>query len=803
MDYTTIESEFLRPLCNAWINKIESSHNSKDRKAWKEVADECMMFYSQSASAMWNPAYSKRFWRGIKLPKFRVTINKAFEMVAIFGPNLFWEIPHRTVESKRFLNLPQELFGPTPQGQMLYQQVMQQMQMESVRDEAIALLMDRWLNYTPREQPGGGLAGHSQKAVIDGLIKGRGVTATRPYKMPGSGRNLTGSFRESPDDIYLDPDFDSVEDCQWMAIKHVDVHTEVESRFKLPAGSLKNKATLESSWNFSESNTDDSAASHRRSGSTNDLVVWYEVFSKGGLGVNGTSMDSEIRDHMDAVVGQFAYIAVCADIPYPLNMSSEQIRRGATDEDVKEAFSWPVPYWADDKWPVEFLDFYLDPESAWPVAPLAPGLGELKLLNFLMSWFANRTWSSSRDFWAVAQPHLEHYREYILSGDDQSIIPTPVGLKSPKEAIEILTQPEGRQDMTQLISFVSDMFDKRVGMTPTIYGQNENATQNRTAEETQAKQRAVMARPEYMQKQVVEWQSRIAQSEAFVTRLFVTDDDVRGLLGDGGAMLWRQYVMNTDIELVVRQFQYTISAASIRRPNRERDIGNFQQVMGQFAPVLAGYGQQTGDYGPWNGMVQEWAALHDADLDDILIPPPQQNEEQVAMEQQIQQLQVAELQAKVSKLNAEAQAKAVEAQIKPQEMQAEQVQAQVQLQTEQIRQQGEVIRQQGELARQQGEIARMRAEQEAKAREAQLEMIRDMAKHRQDMEQDAERHEQELEQKQEMAEIQLASKIRESQIQLESKKAQAKIQQEQAKKRAKGSGSGGDTKSPKGRRDNG
>lgn len=807
MDHTTLDSEFLRPLVTGWMNKLESS--SVRRKEWKEIADECMMFYNNSAKAMWDPIISKKFWKDVKLPRFRVTINKAFEMVAIFGPNLFWEVPHRLVECKRQLALDPEMFGVTPEmlqqaeqqaaqqaqmmpdmmgmGQMgmdqpgmmpgmmpqpdpmvvMYQQMMQAQQQSERQDRVVEKLMDRWLNYTPREQPGGGLAGHSMRCVVDSLIKGRGVLATRPYQMPGSQRTLTGSFRVRPDYIYLDPDFDSVDECRWMAIKHVDTHTEVERRFNLEKNSLKNVASLESSWNHGELSTDDEASSRRRAGQTSDLVVWYEVFSKSGVGCVNTTMEPTIREHMDRVVGQHAYIAVCAGSPHPLNLSAESLRRGATDEQVKEAFSWPIPTWADDRWPVEFLDYYHDPESAWPVAPMAPGLGELKLLNFLMSWFANRTWKSSRDFWAVAQPHLEHYKEYILGGDDQSIIPTPVGLKTPKEAIEILTQPEMRQDMTQLIGFVSDMFDKRVGLTPTIYGQNENNTQNRTAEETSSKNRAVQARPEFMQKQVVDWQSRVASAEALVTRLFITAEDVQGLLGPAGAYLWQQHIASADLEQVVRQFNYTIGASSIRRPNRERDIGNFQTVMGQFAPVMMGVGQATGNYESFNGLMQKWGELHDMKMDDLMIPPPEgPSPEQQEFEQQSQQLELAEKQAKVGKLNAEAQAKTVESQMKPIELQVSQQQAASQLQMEELRQQGEQSQMQIDLAVKQLEM-------ELAQVEASMKLDQDAEEHDQDLFQDAEMHEQEMEQKRETARLDLALKREQAKIQQEAAKAKA------------------------------
>lgn len=814
MDHTTIDSEFLKPLVGAWLTKIEAAR--KHRAPWKETADECMMFYSQSAKAMWDTDYSKKFWSNVDLPKFRITINKAFEMVSIFGPNLFWEVPHRTVESKRPMAIPPEFFGLDPavieaaneagQGDMLqntgfqnpgmqssgmqipgmqppdvpdprvaqYQQLMQAQEESERGDKVTGYLMDRWLNYTPREQGGGGLVGHSMRCVIDALVKGRGVSASRPYRMPGGTRNLTGSFRVAPEDVFLDPDFDSVGECRWMAIRHVEVFTEVEKRFGLPPESLRSKATSESMWTNGELSTDDNASANRKAGQTNDLVVWYEIFSKSGSGVMSTTTDSTIKRHLDQTAGQYAYIAISPSVPYPLNMPAERLRRGATDDDVKQGFSWPIPYWMDDRWPIECLDFYVDPDYSWPIAPLAPGLGELKLLNFLMSWFAQRTWRSSRDFWAVGQAHVEHYREYIESGKDQSIIPVPVTAGgSVKDSVEILTQPESRQDLTRLIGFVSDMFDKRVGLTATAYGQNENSTQSRTAEETSSKNRAVQVRPEFMQKQVVDWQSKVASAEAMITRLFVRAEDVAGLLGPAGAMLWDQYIVSQDIELVTRQFNYTVSAASIRRPNRERDIGNFQQVIGQFAPVMTGYAQSTGNYQPFNEMMMEWARLHDADLDALQIPPQETDPEQEAVQQRMQQIEIEKASADIERIKAQAmnfEANAqstmmqaqLDAQMKPQETAASQAMDQAKMQQKAMADEAKL---QMEMAKKTLDIqlAEANARSQLRQREEQ---------HDQELDHRDESHEQQLDHREELAAIEADNRQQQARQQAQQQNSQ-------------------------------
>lgn len=614
--------EFLRPLVTGWNAKIEAARKSRAR--WQEVADECMMFYSRSAAAMWDPQYSRKFWQGVKAPKFRITINKAFEMVAVFGPNLLWESPHRTVTPKRRFDFPLEQLMQDPAIAPMLPQMMAMNQQDLAKSKIISGLMEHWLNYTPREQPGGGLLGHSELCVIDALVKGRGVLAIRPYTMPGSSRNLTGSFRIAPEDLFIDPDYKTLHEAKWIAIRHVDPHWAVERRFKLPAGSLQKAATTESNWSYSEQAVHDPSGINRAAGKTNDCVVWYEIYSKTGPGTRLTGMDSPIRDHLEQVVGDYAYIAICPTCPYPLNAPSEALRAGAQDEQVRQMFEWPVPLWTDDRWPIETLDFYQDPDSAWPIPPMAPGLGELKLINFMVPWAANRIWTSSRDFWVVPKGLVDEYRQYIDQGLDQSILPLPVDAQTGvKGIVEILQQPTTNTDVWKIIDMVSEQFAKRTGLTEFAYGRNEDGTQDRTAETTMARARANGVRPEHMQKQVAQWQSRVAGVEAFIARWFVTGQDVEPLLGAAGRMLWENYVQSTDIETTVRQMEFSIGAASIRRPDRDRDVANFQQVMQYFQPPAIQYGFQTGDFTSYNKLVDHWAKFHDADLEDVKLGPLQ------------------------------------------------------------------------------------------------------------------------------------------------------------------------------------
>jgi hypothetical protein len=299
---------------------------------------------------------------------------------------------------------------------------------------------------------------------------------------------------------------------------------------------FKNAGGLESSWHYGETKgKDDGGVSDRKSGRSNDLVLWYEIFSKMGVGSLSTGMPNDLKSHLEETVGKYAYICICPDCQYPLNLPKEFLLSGATDADVRQRLSWPVPFWKDDAWPLSELDFHPDPDSPWPLPPLSAALGELKFLNFLVPWLCNRIYSSSRDFWAVIGSHFDDYKKYLEEGEDQVVFPIPPGQYDDiKKAIQNLTQPETRADAWKIYELVNEAFDKRMGMTPLLYGMNPDNTQSRTAADTNNKWQALGVRQEQMQKKVVAWQSRLAGSEAQLMWLFIQAQDTMPLLGRAG-----------------------------------------------------------------------------------------------------------------------------------------------------------------------------------------------------------------------------------------------------------------------------
>ena len=231
--------EYLRPLVTGWVGKIEAAHRYQE--SWRDTANECKMFFNASTGFMWDPAYRKKFWEGNASPRFRITISKAFELVAIFGPSLFFQMPHRQVAAQDPMEFDPAILGDPedPEVQQQLQQIIQQQQQETTEDDQRAHLLDTWLNYTSREQSGGGLEEHALLALTDALVTGRGCLWPAPYAMPESDSRLTGCFFDESKNLLIDPDFNSLANARVIYRRRVMPIWQVERKFKLEKGSLE------------------------------------------------------------------------------------------------------------------------------------------------------------------------------------------------------------------------------------------------------------------------------------------------------------------------------------------------------------------------------------------------------------------------------------------------------------------------------------------------------------------------------------------------------------------------------------
>lgn len=686
--------QLLKPITDAWIGVVGKCADSN--KAFRETARMCRNFFAGAAGFMWEDSWRERYMGkgSVAAPKFRITINKAFELVAVVGPYLYWQYPHRAVKSYQPIDITPDIIGDPndPFVQEMWQFISAKMEREERINTMRNSAMERVLNYLQRELPGGGLEMHSQLAITEALVTGRGCLWTEPYRYPGSDTMLVGSTFSPTSDLFVDPDCTdpTLSNALFVIRRHRNSSWDVEKKFGLQRGSLKGKGTYESGVHQGGNENSSTIKTERRNSQANDMIEWFEVFSKCGVGtrLRDARQDynpeaGDIKNRFDEVVGDYARICVARGVDYPLNAPPERLLK-ASEEEVQAMFDWPVPYWKDGRWPVSTLDFYRDTAGCWPIAPIAPGLGELICINVLASVATTQAFENSRQIIGYLASAAQHVEDALRSTKSPVLVKLADGAhKSVSDCIQYLQKPEINGDVWKTIDWLSMTFDKRTGLSELLYAMNAGGVQSRSAKDAEVKQTMASVRPEYMAKQVAKHQTNVAENERIACGWVLKSSDVASMIGPAGAMVWEKFVENERPEIIFREMRCSVEADDVKKPNVERDQANAQQGLNILLPELSKHADVTGDTGPANAVIQRYCDAIQFDGSDLVmgerVPMPP-DPQMVEMQQQQMQLEMAKMQADAEKSQMDAQAKAADVQIAQQQAEREALQADQQMQ---------------------------------------------------------------------------------------------------------------------------
>jgi hypothetical protein len=629
----------LRSVATSWLSKIKQAE--KHARPFREDAKECMNFFDGHGDWFWKKAGADgRDYAKIGPPSFRMTVNKAFEAVKLFGSVIYARNPVRTVTPRKFPVITPVALGIDPSappqidpmtGQPMqdpriqaFIQLSQQVgNIEEMRT-AVSGLMEAYLNYTPVEL---NLKEHSRRVVDESIIKGMGVWWTElmelPSAEPGQTFGIVGSFADSVDNLVLDPDADEQEDILWCARRCIHPIDEVARQYGLNKEDLKGH--LESYVARSQEEDRD-YKSKKRNGKTNDLIVYWKIWSKTGFGHNLKGAPQEFQGMFDSL-GQNCYVVVAEGVDYPLNCSKEIALEPPDESGLPPTLftqtRWPIPFYSDVAcWPWTPLQFHRKPGYVWPISHLKPGLSELKFLNWALSFLATRIMVSSKTMIGVAKASGDDIKDQVLKHEENgfSLIELSETLgRSVNDVISVFQLPQVTPDLWQIMQAVMDMFDKRVGLTELVYGMTRN--QFRSAAEAQVKSEQISVRPDDMANALEDSMGMLARKEALAARWLLQKEDVAPILGPLGAEVWQSMIQNIEVNSLAREYDYRIEAGSARKPNKASEVERMQMAVQTLGPIL----QQVASMGqvqPLNALLQAWCKSLDIEYGPFMIQPP-------------------------------------------------------------------------------------------------------------------------------------------------------------------------------------
>jgi hypothetical protein len=627
-------------LVTIWLQKIALAWEKKNKRFGKE-AREGRFFYQGPYDDMYtgtigglptnfqvNVGNGNQAGQVVSPPMFRMTINKVAELVQLFGPNLYYKNPNRKVTARTQVATTTDLLGATMQAYPQYQDLLQQLLQLSVQqnglDKTTSILVEALLNSTPEPM---NLKVDSRRAIDEALITGLGLMWTTVYTPPGSNTKVVRSVYDTEENLIIDPDATSWETAQWIARRWFQPTWMAERKFGLDPGTLRsNISSNNGQAEISGMGYDGELL--RSGGRTCDMVLYYEVWSKTGLGsrLKG-ARDDFTNAATENIAGDYAYLVVCQGNNFPLNAPPKLMQQESnpqTMDAVKKAFMWETPYYTDAEgggWPCVPLWFHEIPNDPWPASHISFGMGELKFINWVCSWLIGKIRTTCRDFIVVKKALADEFKQVMATGEDLSLLQLTQDYPSVRDAVEFLQHPQMNSDIFEILNIIEAKFDQRTGLNELMYGASQH--QYRSAAEAEIKKENSQIRPDDMANRVENWQSTLARREAFTWRWHAVAQDVVPFLGKPGAALWHLLIENQDPAGILYDLQYRIEAGSIRKPNRSRDAENASAILQNLLPIYIQYMQGTGNVDPINKALTIWAKSMDIDPQTVILPPIQ------------------------------------------------------------------------------------------------------------------------------------------------------------------------------------
>lgn len=687
----------LKEICKAWHTKCLAAEKQRD-SIFGKYANECLQYYDGKSGWMWEEQYALAKNEGFldseaksMLPKFKMQVNRAFEVVALYGPTLFHQYPHINVQAVLPPELMPEAFGmdqSNPYAAEAYNALLYQQQAEYNVRRTHASIRTAYLNRIQHEQDA---RSECADVVTESLTAGLGLTMTDIYAPPGGTIRYPVSQHFSWRDFVQDADAAYRKDVQWIAVRCVHPRNVVEDEYGLPRGTLKGKHQSKEAQASRKGRSE-----HKRkvmNGESYDLVTYWKIWSKNGFGHYLNTFDEKPLQQQYDEFGRFCYLVIHEHTPYPLNLPPW----AAQEEDfesIKRRIEWPIPYWMDTEsgggWPVTQLSYYRKPNCIWPIPPLKPLIGELQFVSWCMSFLADKTAASCTDYVLMLKAAAVEIKDQLESGTGpykMIEVAENLGMELDK-LVKFVQAPQFHKDIWNMVAAVMEEIDRRSGVTPLLAGM-ETQTQIRSAEEAAIRQNNTQIRPDHMARCFEDFYAEKAKKEMIAAMWNLERQDYEPVVGTLAAQVWDQQMAQQSFESVLRDFQYTVEAGSARKPNlksKEQSLMQLGQAFGSSFEALA----MGGAPGPWNAFLKATTEVLQLDSRDFMLPmpdpnappPPDPDEQKAQAEMEVMG---AELEMDRQRLGMELSGKREELEMKREEhemdMRHENRMAQVELQT--------------------------------------------------------------------------------------------------------------------------
>lgn len=626
-----------------WTKQIDASAKSKyvhfgrvANELWKYLGEPYNKLYIEQGLHDGSGTSSDQAFPDGEYPHHTARINKSFEFIALMIPYVFASVPHRLATSQ-VPALPPDLMA------MLSQTGPETVQRHAM-EKAAASLLGWMMNYLPDQT---GLAAESRAALPEAFCKGRGVLWHE--LVDTSDGVIPGSFYESVDGLYLDPDSERVNDCSFIIRKRRMAAWKLSEIYKIPVDQIRGagRSSLRLSADAviaeshqSDNERDDSSYRDDSSDKPNtagDVVVFYEIYSRMGLGWQlpdapqpaDETGDEEIAANLGealAITGPFIHLVIVPGMKHPLNLPRHIMTGTGAVSAIAEALKWPIPFHVNQfsPWPCSMLDFYSESKNPWAISPLRAALPLQKFIDHAITYLLNRVRHSCRTIIPISGDLQDDFKDAMESAADFTMIETDVDVEELKKKIAFIAFPDIKPDVFQVVSMAERIFEQITGMNSLLSASPQRAM--RSASEAQVLNAFATNRPDDYAQQVEGWQSEVARKEALMTRMYVNPKMIQKLFREEGQQrsplteLWVAMIATDDPVRASSEWAYQVEAGSARRKNKQKQVADANQLIQTYLPAAMQYGFTQGDFGPANQLTAIFGEALDLPLERLFFP---------------------------------------------------------------------------------------------------------------------------------------------------------------------------------------
>lgn len=381
---------------------------------------------------------------------------------------------------------------------------------------AMARVIGAYLTYTAREAK---YARMVRKTIDDGLLRGRCFLR----QIWDDIRKIVASEYVDSRDVVFDPDFECLEDAQWVAIRHREPLWQLRRR--LPEKVLKDldchHPGVIGKDEHNESDTDDEDEEIRTKKPTVVMVEWWEILSKMGKGYRGADMPEDFDfDSKDG--DDFCRLEVILGH-----------RR------ILDAGEWDVPLYLDREWPLSFVDFVETPGRSWPESPCGQVIVLQKVIDLLTSIKLSGIKHRDRVLMLTDKKISAAVHDTLRCGSAADLVPVelPPGYTLDMIA-KVLDFGPGSPETPIEREFILKEMEVTLGTTSQVTGGQDAQAADRSATASQLRNSGVEVRTADYENKRDELLTDASRKEAIMVRLFLKESDVAPYIHPGDIKLF-------------------------------------------------------------------------------------------------------------------------------------------------------------------------------------------------------------------------------------------------------------------------